>query len=256
MMRMIPAATPAPIIGHMRSMFGRCLDAVLPPRCLKCGALVDRQGGICPDCWQGLRFLGTPACACCFLPFEFDQGPGALCAACVAAPPPFDRARAVLRYDEASRDLVLAFKHADRTASAPALAAWMARVGAELLVEADLIVPVPLHWSRLFARRYNQAALLALALSRVSGRPTQPDLLVRLRATAKQGHLGRLARQCNVAGAFAVNPRRAGEVAGRRILLVDDVITTGATISGCARVLRRAGASGVDVLAVARVIPA
>lgn len=255
MMRMVPAVTRSPISGRVRRLVGICLDAVLPPRCLKCGAVVDRQGGICPDCWQGLRFLSAPACACCFLPFEFDQGPGALCAACVAAPPPFDRARAVLRYDEASRDLILAFKHADRTAAAPALAAWMARIGAELLAEADVIVPVPLHWSRLFARRYNQAALLALALGRLSGRPTRPDLLVRRRATAKQGHLGRLARQRNVAGAFALHPRREGDVAGRRILLVDDVVTTGATISGCARVLRRAGAAGVDVLAVARVIP-
>lgn len=234
----------------------RMLDAILPPRCLKCGDLVEIQGGVCPACWQGLRFISPPACACCGLPFEFDQGPEALCAGCAASPPVFDRARAVFRYDENSRDLILAFKHADRTSSAPAFAAWLARAGAELLVEADFIAPVPLHWSRLFTRRYNQAALLAVGLGRLSGKEVVPDLLIRRRATQKQGRLGRLARQRNVAGAFALNPRRRELISGRRILLIDDVITTGATIAGCARALRQNGAGGVDVLALARVIAA
>ncbi|WP_374368259.1 ComF family protein [Dongia sp.] len=234
----------------------RMLDAILPPRCLKCGDLVEIQGGVCPSCWQGLRFISAPACACCGLPFEFDQGPGALCASCAATPPVFDRARAVFRYDENSRDLILAFKHADRTSSAPAFANWLARAGAELLAEADFIAPVPLHWSRLFTRRYNQAALLSLALGRLSGKKVVPDLLIRRRATPKQGRLGRLARQRNVAGAFALNPRRHDLIAGRRILLIDDVVTTGATIAGCARALRQNGAGGIDVLALARVIAA
>lgn len=244
----------APLRPWLQAAATRLVDAVLPPRCLKCGALVDAQGGVCPTCWQGLRFITPPGCACCGLPFEFDQGPGSLCGACAAAPPAFDRARAVFRYDENSRDLILAFKHADRTASAPAFAAWLARAGAELLAEADLIVPVPLHWSRLFTRRYNQAALLALGLGRQCGRKVVPDLLVRRRATPKQGRLGRLARQRNVAGAFAVHPRRLGDVAGHRILLIDDVLTTGATVTACAKTLRQAGASGVDVLALARVV--
>jgi ComF family protein len=241
--------------GALRRAAGRMLDAVLPPRCLKCGAAVDAQGGICPTCWSGLRFISAPACACCGLPFEFDQGPGALCGGCTANPPVFDRARAVFRYDEASRDLILAFKHADRTSSAPAFAAWLARAGTDLLADCDLIAPVPLHWSRLFARRYNQAALLALALGRLSGKPVVPDLLVRRRATVKQGHLGRLARARNVAGAFALHPRRSQLAAGKRVLLIDDVVTTGATVTGCARALRREGdAVGVDVLSLARVI--
>ena len=248
----LTAFTPAR--RFLRTSIARLLDSVLPPRCLKCGELVEAQGGLCPACWQGLSFLTPPACACCGQPFEFDQGAGALCAACLAAPPPFDRARAVFRYDAASRDLILAFKHADRTSSAPAFAAWLARAGAELLADTDLIVPVPLHWSRLFARRYNQSALLALALGRLTGKTVMPDLLIRRRATQKQGKLGRLARTRNVAGAFALHPGRAEHARGQRILLVDDVVTTGATIAGCARALRQGGVGGVDVLALARVI--
>jgi ComF family protein len=243
-----------PFISVTRSVARLALDAILPPRCLKCGELVDIQGGVCPACWQGLRFLAPPACACCGVPFEFDQGAGALCAACVAAPPPFDRARAVFRYDDESRDLILAFKHADRTSSTPSFAGWLARAGADLLADADLIAPVPLHWTRLFSRRYNQAALLAVALGRLGGKPVVPDLLIRRRATPKQGRLGRLARQRKVAGAFALHPRQRDRVANRRVLLIDDVVTTGATAAGCARVLRQAGAAGVDVLALARVI--
>jgi ComF family protein len=177
-----------------------------------------------------------------------------LCGACTQAPPAFDRARSVLRYDEASRDLILAFKHADRTSLTPAFAAWLKRAGEELIRDADLIVPVPLHWSRLFSRRYNQAALLAVALGNLTGKAVMPDLLTRRRATAKQGHLGRLARQRNVAGAFVLHPRRLETLVGKRVLLVDDVITTGATVTNCAKVLRQSGAQAVDVLALARVI--
>nr|WP_298687393.1 ComF family protein [uncultured Dongia sp.] len=249
----------------LRRVFARALDAVLPPRCLKCGLVVATQssshgggshGALCPSCWQGLSFLGSPCCACCGQPFDFDMGPDALCGACTQTPPAFDRAQAVMRYDEASRDLILAYKHADRTSLTPAFAAWLKRAGEELLTEVDVIVPVPLHWSRLFSRRYNQAALLAMALGELTGIPVQPDLLIRRRATKKQGHLGRLARQRNVAGAFAVHPRRLAGLAGRRVLLVDDVITTGATVTNCAKILRQGGAATVEVLALARVIQA
>ncbi|MBX6321505.1 MAG: ComF family protein, partial [Rhodospirillaceae bacterium] len=165
------------------------LDAVLPPRCLKCGATVDAVGALCPGCWSTIRFLGPPQCACCGLPFEFDLGEGALCPACLRERPPYERARAVFRYDAESRGLVLAFKHADRTDATPAFARWLARSGGDLLVEAELIVPVPLHWLRLARRRYNQAALLANALARLSGVPAVPDLLVRRRRTTSQGGL-------------------------------------------------------------------
>ncbi len=250
----------ASIARPMKRNLHRLLDAVLPPRCLKCGQVVAAEGGaqgaLCPGCWQQLSFLGGPCCACCGQPFDFELGPDALCGACIEAPPAFDRARAVLRYDEASRDLILAFKHADRTSLAPTFGAWLNRIGQELLGDSDLIVPVPLHWSRLFGRRYNQAALLANALGALSGKPVLPDLLIRRRATKKQGHLGRLARQRNVAGAFALHPRRGALLEGKRILLVDDVITTGATVTNCAKVLRKNGAIAVNVLALARVIQA
>ncbi len=241
----------------LRRGMQRAIDAILPPRCLKCGEVVSvgsGQGALCPSCWGKLSFLGEPCCACCGQPFDFDLGEGALCGACLAAHPPFDRARAVLRYDEASRDMILALKHADRTSLAPAFAAWAARAGRALVADCDLIAPVPLHWSRLFSRRFNQAALLANALAAMSGKPAVPDLLVRRRATEKQGHLVRLARQRNVAGAFTLHPGRAALVADKRVLLIDDVITTGATIGNCAKALRRGGAAAIDVLAVARVI--
>jgi ComF family protein len=231
----------------------RLLDIVLPPRCLKCAATVDANGALCARCWSEVGFLAQPHCAACGLPFEFDLGADALCGACAREPPVFERARAAFRYEDASKDLILRFKHADRTDSAPAFARWMARAGAALLAEADLIAPVPLHWMRLFVRRYNQAALLTSALARLSGKPAVNDLLVRRRRAPSQGGLGAAARRRNVAGAFAVHPRHRDLVEDRRVLLVDDVLTTGATVSACAAVLLRAGARAVDVLTLARV---
>jgi ComF family protein len=223
------------------------LDAVLPPRCLSCGEIVGDPGVLCASCWRGVSFIAAPFCARCGLPFPHEAA--GVCAACAAAPPHYDRARAVFRYDAASRNLVIAFKHADKTHAAPAFGAWMRRAGAALLEDADLLVPVPLHWTRLFRRRYNQAALLAHAIDRAR---VVPDLLVRRRRTPSQGHLGRSARARNVAGAFAV--RTGAGVAGKRIVLVDDVMTTGATVGECARILRRAGAARVDVLTLARAV--
>jgi ComF family protein len=230
------------------------LDAVLPPRCLKCGEAVDAAGALCPGCWSTVRYLGPPQCACCGLPFEFEMGADALCGACLAERPPFERARAVFRYDDESKGLVLAFKHADRTDGAPAFARWLERAGQGLIADADLVAPVPLHWMRLARRRYNQAALLANALSRQTGVAAVPDLLIRRRRTPSQGGLSAAGRQRNVQGAFAVNPRHGERVGDRRVLLVDDVLTTGATASACARVLLRAGARAVDVLALAQVV--
>ena len=157
-----------------------------------------------------------------------------------------------MRYDDASRRLILAFKHGDRLHLAPAFGGWMRRAGTDLLAEADLIVPVPLHWSRLFARRYNQAALLAHAIHAAGGPPVGADWLIRRRRTPSQGKRNAAARERNVRAAFAVRPGRP--VKGRRIVLVDDVFTTGATVGECARVLRRAGAARVDVLTLARTV--
>ena len=232
----------------------RVLDAVLPPRCLKCATVVDALGALCPTCWSAVTFIAAPLCACCGVPFEFDMGVDALCGACARERPVFGRARAAFRYDEDSKDLILRFKHADRTDAAPAFARWLARAGAPLLDDADLVVPVPLHWLRLFSRRYNQAALLASALGKVAGKPAVNDLLVRRRRTPSQGGLGAAARRRNVAGAFALHRRRRPLVAGKRVLLVDDVFTTGATVSSCAQAMLRGGARAVDVLTLARVV--
>jgi ComF family protein len=233
----------------------RVLDSMLPPRCINCRALVDRETALCADCWPLVEFLAPPVCACCGFPFEYDPGPAdTLCAACTTRHPVFDRARAVLVYGETSRRLVLDFKHGDRTWPAPAFGRWLARAGAELVAGADLAVPVPLHRSRLYARRYNQAAMMALALGREAGLAVQPELLTRRRPTPSQGRLSPSARRRNVRGAFAVRTGYADLAEGARILLIDDVLTTGATVEECARTLVRAGAAAVDVLTLARVV--
>ena len=254
----------AALASRLRPAARLALDAVLPPQCLSCAELVSEPGALCAGCWTRLRFIAAPFCRICGWPFDSDptgseasgETPPAdlICGACLREPPAFDRARAVLAYDDASRGLILGFKHADRTHGAPAFARWLARAGGELLITADVIAPVPLHWSRLLARRYNQAALLALGLAKLSGKSAVPDLLVRRRATPSQARLSRAERLRNVAGAFALHPSRLAAARGRRILLVDDVLTTGATVSACAKALRRAGAASVDVVTLARVI--
>ncbi|MCB2102608.1 MAG: ComF family protein, partial [Rhodobacterales bacterium] len=211
-------ATHAPPLGDLAR---RVLDAVMPPQCLSCGTLIDGAAGptaLCPDCWGHMTFLGEPHCVSCGLPFELDVGPGARCAACLRHPPPFDRARAAFAYDDASKGLILSFKHGDRTDAAPAFGAWLARAGADLLDGADLLVPVPLHWTRLFLRRYNQAALLAAALAQATGLRHEPDLLVRVRRTPSQGTKGVGARRRNLAGAFALRRRGADVLRGARVV--------------------------------------
>jgi ComF family protein len=260
-MPMSPSTTPGTtlVARHVRRIGRTVLDLVLPPRCLACGAITGMPDALCGRCWSAVSFFAPPWCAVCGLPFPHPLDPdsndgGAICADCARERHSWDRARAVLRYDKHSRGLVLALKHADATHLAGAFGRWMRRAGAEMLGEADLLVPVPLHWTRLFQRRYNQAALLARAIHVAGGPPVAPDWLLRRRRTPAQGRLGPLARARNVASAFAVRPGRS--FAGRRVVLVDDVMTTGATVEECARVLRRAGAGFVGVLTLARALKA
>ena len=249
------AATFAATLPSRLRRLGRIVvDGVLPPRCLSCGATVGEPDTLCSQCWAATTFFAPPWCAVCGLPFEVPMGPDAVCADCARDRASWDRARAVLRYDKNSRRLVLALKHADHTHLAIALGRWMQRTGGDVLDGADLVIPVPLHWTRLFARRYNQAALLAHAIRAAGGPPVAADWLVRRRRTPSQGRLGALARARNVRAAFAL--RRGRSVRGKRVVLVDDVLTTGATVEECARVLRRNGAAWVGVLTLARALRA
>ena len=235
-------------------VLGVALDFVLPPRCPACGLQTGSTGGLCTDCWRGLRFLAPPHCVQCGYPFEMDFGPGVRCGACLAQPPYYDRARAAVAYDDTVARILISFKHGDRTDLGPGLSAWMRRAGADLLAAADLIAPVPLHRRRLFARRYNQSMLLARPLALAFGKPLIGDLVLRARITQSQGHLSPAARRRNVEGAFRTNPDRKDALAGQRVLLIDDVLTTGATANAIARRLKRDGAAAVDVLTLARVV--
>jgi ComF family protein len=232
-------------------------DRLYPPQCLSCSQPVAQAHGLCASCFRAIGFLEGPACAICGVPFDLPVPEGTLCAPCLRKPPPFGLARAVMRYDAGSRGLVLGFKHGDRLHATPAMARWMARTGQAALARADLVTPVPLHWTRLFWRRYNQAAELARGIANLAGVQYVPDLLVRRRATLSQGAMRHArARRLNVAGAFQVLPRHVPTLVGRRIVLVDDVFTTGATVGAASRALMRAGAAHVAVITLARVVRA
>lgn len=231
------------------------LDLIYPPLCILCREPVSDPDSLCPECWRELHFIDDPVCAVCGLPFEIDAGQDTLCAACIAHPPSFDRARAILRYDDASKKPILALKHADRLDLVPAFGHWLERSGRSLLAASEMVVPVPLHRLRLWNRRYNQSAELARGLARLAGIPSEPLVLHRLRATPSQGTMpSAQARRRNVRGAFAVPKTYRRTVEDKRVLLVDDVLTTGATVNACARALKRAGAASVFVLALARVV--
>ncbi len=231
-------------------------DLVFPPSCLSCRKATQMHGSLCADCWSKMRFIERPYCERLGVPFDVDLGDGGLLSPeAVANPPVFGRARAVAHFDDGpARDLVHRLKYGDRMELAKPLGAWMARAGAELLVDADLIVPVPLHRGRLLSRRFNQAEALARSVSAASGVPHDPLCLVRVKATQSQVRLSRSQRALNVQGAFRVPVEMAPRVEGRAIVLVDDVMTSGATLNAAARALLRAKARRVDVLVFARVV--
>ncbi|MDK9698410.1 MAG: ComF family protein [Siculibacillus sp.] len=231
------------------------LDLVLPPVCSCCRTPVATPHGLCPACWSRLRPIERPYCERLGIPFGYDIGEGALSAEAIAAPPVFDRARAAVLYEDVAREIVRGLKYHDRTELARLVGRMTARAGRELTAEADVIVPLPLHRRRLWTRRFNQAALIAREVARSSGVPIDLTALTRVRATRPQVGLGEREREENVRGAFRVDPAHRPAIAGRRVVLVDDVLTTGATASAATRALRRAGATRVDVLTFARVAP-
>ena len=235
----------------VRAFTRRALDLVLPPHALDEGVDRPLASGLSAAAWSAVTWVEAPVCDGCGAPFAYDIG--ARCAACLARPRAFARARAASLYGERTRELILKLKHGDRTDLARLFALWLNRAAAELLADAEAILPVPLHPRRLFARRYNQAAEIARPLAALARVAYLPDTLRRARDTGGQRGRSRRGRREAVRGAFSVPPRLAGRIAGRRLLLIDDVMTTGATAEACARALLKAGAAAVDVAVVARV---
>ncbi|WP_066700881.1 ComF family protein [Sphingobium amiense] len=241
-----------PLAPLLKAALRTALDYALPPRCPGCGVIVGEDHSFCLDCWSGMAFLGEPCCARCGIPFPHDMGQGAECAACLADPPPWDSARAVLAYGDVARNVALRLKYGRRVALAGLIARQMQR-HALRLEGAPVIVPVPLHRWRLWWRGFNQAALIADHLGRLTGWPVDRHALRRIRRTRPLRAMKPAARARAVKGAFALEEGHA--LAGRPVLLIDDVHTSGATAAACARALRQGGASEVHLLCWARVVP-
>jgi ComF family protein len=239
--------------GALRGAGRVVLDAALPPLCPACRKPVADDGGLCPGCWSQLSFITPPYCERLGIPFAYDPGPGVLSMQAIADPPAYERARAAVRYDDIARTLVHALKYGDRLDLAPTLGRWMVQAGGAVLADADALVPVPLHWRRLWTRRFNQSAALAEVIAARVQLPVA-HVLARVKATRQQVGLTASERTLNVQGAFRVRDEARADVKGRRLVLIDDVLTSGATIDACSRALLRAGAATVDVLVFARVV--
>lgn len=239
----------------LTSLARRAGDFLFPPACPGCGRMLARHAAVCQACWSSITFIERPYCEVLGLPFSHDLGTGFLSAEAIANPPDFDRLRSVCAFDGAAKSLVHALKYRDRTELAAMMAGWMARTGCEQLEGCDALIPVPLHTLRLMSRKFNQAAELANAISRLTGKPMLATAVRRTRNTDHQVGLGRSGREENVRGAFRITERGRQEVLGKRIVLIDDVYTTGATVSAISRVLKRAGADDISVLTFARALP-
>lgn len=243
------------MIRRLRGLAGATLDLVYPPACAGCGILLGTKASLCPHCWSKLYLIERPYCEVLGTPFSHDLGPGILSADAIANPPPFDRLRSVALYDDLARVLVHSLKYRDRTDLAPMMGAWMLRAGDGAVEAADAILPVPLHRFRLIWRKFNQSAELARALGRLSGKPVLVDAVHRTKRTRRQVGLAPRAREENVRGAFTVTPKGRETLFGRRVVLVDDVFTTGATVMAVTRALKRAGVADVTVLTFAMALP-
>lgn len=242
--------------GSVRGFVDMSVNMIWPPRCVVTGDIVDHQGMLSAAAWERLRFIGAPYCAQCGIPFEFevDKEAEVRCAACLDHPPAFQAARAALVYDDVSRDIMLRYKHADQTHIVHSFIPWLRRAGADVLSDADYLVPVPLHRWRFFRRRYNQAALIGQFLGRACDITHIPDALMRVRPTKPQGKMNAKRRRANVRKAFRLQPKYAANLAGKHVVLIDDVFTTGATAGECAKTLLAGGVARVSVLSVARVV--
>jgi ComF family protein len=240
-------------VAVARVAFRTIVDFALPPRCAGCGAVTDSPHRFCLACWQSLTFLGEPCCHRCGLPFEYDSGAGAECGGCIADPPAFDSLRAAVAYGEVARKVALKLKYSGRPGVAETLGHFMQRHVNGLYSDA-VIVPVPLHRWRIWNRGYNQSALIAASLARRTGISVEIDLIRRVKATPPLKGMGRRKRSLAVRGAFRMSPAGVKAVAGRNIILVDDIYTTGATANACAKLLKRSGAAEVNIICWARVV--
>ena len=250
--RQRPAATG--VQQRLSALAALVTDIVLPPQCLACAAPVANDGALCPLCWSRLRLIEQPLCQRLGIPLDYDAGEDAVSPGALADSPPFDRCRSVAVFDDVSRRLVYRLKYGDQIELADWIGGWMARAAGPLIDDADLIMPIPLHRRRLWSRRYNQSALLATAIAKRAGHRSDMRALRRVRATRQQVGLSANARLRNVQGVFDVPDSSRNAVRDRRVLLVDDVYTTGATVKAAAQVLLRAGAEAVDVVVFARVV--
>lgn len=237
--------------------FNKIIDFILPPRCIVTGDIVETQGMLSAPAWKALNFIAPPYCVRCGLPFDFIEEYSAktdVCAGCMKAPPLYNQARSALIYDDASRDIILGFKHGDQTQSVPCFVPWFTQAGVDFLDKADYLMPVPLHRWRLLRRRFNQSGLMVKYLSKNTKIPFILNGLERVRATPTQGHLQANERQKNVKNAFIVPPNIIPKIKNKRIVLIDDVYTTGSTVHECTKALLKNGVGTVDVLTLARVV--
>ena len=240
----------------LRGLAHAAIDTVFPPACLNCRESTGASGSLCATCWAQVRFIERPFCDRLGTPFAMDLGnDGLLSPEAVADPPVYARARAVAHFEDGPvRRLVHQLKYSARMELAKPLGAWMARAGNEILAEAEVLVPVPLHRRRLAVRRFNQAHALAQAISAQCGVPADPFILARVKPTPSQVGLSRSQRALNLQGAFRVSDGMAARIEGRAVVLIDDVMTSGATANAASRALLRSGAKRVDVLVFARAI--
>ncbi len=235
------------------NLLNKGVNYLFPPVCGNCDGAIWDNTGICADCWKDLTFISGAFCYSCGYPFELSRGNEVLCGECLHSPKAFDLCRAALVYDAHSKDMIIGFKHADKTYLSALFTRWLSSCGQGILEKADVIVPVPLHQRRLLSRRYNQSALLAHRLARLHHKEYIPSLLLRTKNTFSQGQFSMTGRWRNVRNAFVSNNKYKTAVEGKHVVLIDDVYTTGATLDACARTLKKSGAASVSGVVLARV---
>lgn len=238
----------------MRAIAHQLLNILLPPRCIACGVQVQEAHNVCGVCWKELEFISDPRCGSCGFPLEEGAKTGSMCGYCIQHTPPYDAGISILAYNNISKKLISEFKYADRQHGLPRFVQWMSSFGRPVLESADIIAPVPMHWRRMLARSFNQSALLASAIAKKHKISYQPQLLRRVKHIPPQASLTRKQRLKNIKGAFILNARYKGRLKDKHIVLIDDVITTGATMKECAKALKKSGAAKVSFLTLARVV--